>query len=195
MNNTEILKIALSLFAQYGERTSMDEIARAASISKESLDLRFGSRKKLILSLVELAQLEWDHYIDLLDKSDDNPLLLLIQFYKFRYDQIEMLNFIFQLHSARSVPDARDMYKRVNSKTDQIVDLLLKRARVQQMLRPEVDLETLIRCHKTLFRTFLSESSRFGETSYQVFKHMILLNIIGAVKSNDELTLELMEFI
>ncbi|MEQ9100740.1 MAG: helix-turn-helix domain-containing protein [Imperialibacter sp.] len=194
-NNTEILKIALSLFSQYGAKASMDEIARVAAISKKTLYQQFRSKAELILSLLELTEKEWGTYTEKLESSEDNPLLLLIGFYKYRYDQIIRLNSLFLVQSAKYFPDARDIYDRVSNKTDQVVELLLKRAQDMQMLHEEVDVETLVRCHKTLFRAFMSESSRFEEASYQVFKHMILLNIIGAVKSNDELTLELLECI
>lgn len=83
MIKEQIMNKALDLFAQYGvKNVSMDEIAKAAGVSKRTLYESFDDKEMLLLDGIELNASHLGKYLTVLEKEPHNALEVILLLYE-----------------------------------------------------------------------------------------------------------------
>lgn len=184
-NRAKLIKVAKEKFIAFGSKhTTMDEIAELLGISKKTIYACFSSKEELIIESIRELINEFKIDIEPILKSDKSALNKVIEIYEvvFKYVVKFKPSFIFGLK--KYYPNAYNAYKEITKdvvSTD--VMNLLKEAKEQGEIRPDVDLELFSKLYLSGLESRLFDSDNlFGNYSKEVLLEYMIVNNLNSLK-------------
>ncbi|WP_054852452.1 TetR/AcrR family transcriptional regulator [Olleya sp. ITB9] len=189
ITKTQLLQCAITKFTRFGSKhVTLDDLATELGISKKTIYSFFKNKEDLVKSSLESLLNEYKTDINrIVDSNGKDPVLCVILIYRrgFEYLKYFKPSFIFGLQ--KYYPKASLLFDNFSEELAHktIQDLLIE-AKVKGDIRPEIDIELIVRIYFFRIDNLVFKENNLFEiyTKEALFKHLVLYNLKGITSDN-----------
>ncbi|WP_289044574.1 TetR/AcrR family transcriptional regulator [uncultured Olleya sp.] len=189
ITKTQLLQCAITKFTRFGSKhVTLDDLATELGISKKTIYSFFKNKEDLVKSSLESLLNEYKTDINrIVNSNGKDPVLCVILIYRrgFEYLKYFKPSFIFGLQ--KYYPKASLLFDNFSEELAHktIQDLLIE-AQVKGDIRPEIDIELIVRIYFFRIDNLVFKENNLFEiyTKEALFKHLVLYNLKGITSDN-----------
>jgi len=189
ITKTQLLQCAITKFTRFGSKhVTLDDLATELGISKKTIYSFFKNKEDLVKSSLESLLNEYKTDINrIVNSNGKDPVLCVILIYRrgFEYLKYFKPSFIFGLQ--KYYPKASLLFDNFSEELAHktIQDLLIE-AKVKGDIRPEIDIELIVRIYFFRIDNLVFKDNNLFEiyTKEVLFKHLVLYNLKGITSDN-----------
>lgn len=189
ITKTQLLQCAITKFTRFGSKhVTLDDLATELGISKKTIYSFFKNKEDLVKSSLESLLNEYKTDINrIVNSNGKDPVLCVILIYRrgFEYLKCFKPSFIFGLQ--KYYPKASLLFDNFSEELAHktIQDLLIE-AQVKGDIRPEIDVELIVRIYFFRIDNLVFKENNLFEiyTKEVLFKHLVLYNLKGITSDN-----------
>ncbi len=189
ITKAQLLKCSITKFTQCGSKhVTLDEIANTLGISKKTIYTFFSNKEDLVTSSLESLLNEYKEDINGIVSSNGNdPILCVVLIYKrgFAYLKYFKPSFLFGLE--KYYPKASTLFNDfIKNLSNNIVYNLLKQAQESGEIKPEVNLELIVKIYFFRMDNLVFKENNLFEVfpKEELFRHLVLYNLKGIITPN-----------
>ncbi|APY10838.1 TetR family transcriptional regulator [Seonamhaeicola sp. S2-3] len=186
ITKTELLNYAKTKFTQFGSKhVTLDEIASDLGISKKTIYSFFKNKEDLVAGSLEILLKEYEENINSIITSYSNDTVLcVILIYKRGFEYLKYFKPSFLFGLKKYYPKANKLFEDfIENLSKSTILSLLKKAQEQGHIKPEVNLELIVKIYFFRVDNLLFKNNNlfelYGEDT--LFKHFVLYNLSGII--------------
>ncbi|MFY0712282.1 TetR/AcrR family transcriptional regulator [Seonamhaeicola sp. NFXS20] len=186
ITKTELLNYAKTKFTQFGSKhVTLDEIASDLGISKKTIYSFFKNKEDLVAGSLEMLLKEYEENINSIITSYSNDTVLcVILIYKRGFEYLKYFKPSFLFGLKKYYPKANKLFEDfIENLSKNTILSLLKKAQEQGHIKPEVNLELIVKIYFFRVDNLLFKNNNlfelYGEDT--LFKHFVLYNLRGII--------------
>ncbi|MCG1035117.1 TetR/AcrR family transcriptional regulator [Polaribacter sargassicola] len=188
ITKAELLKYSITKFSQHGgKHVTLDDLAKELSISKKTIYSLFKNKEDLITSGVESLINNYKKDIHKIISTHTDTILCVMLIYKAGFEYLKYLKPSFLFSLQKYYPKADLLFNNfIEELSYKVIYNLLIKAKKEKNIRPEVNIELIIKIYFFRIDKILFKENNLFEfySQEEIFKHLIVYNLKGITNSN-----------
>ncbi|MCK8480235.1 TetR/AcrR family transcriptional regulator [Psychroserpens algicola] len=183
---SELLQCAITKFTKFGSKhVTLDELAKELGISKKTIYSFFKNKEELVIASIESLLNAYTEDINrLINSNGKDPILSVILIYQRGFEYLKYFKPSFLFGLEKYYPKAFKLFNDFSEDLcNNIVSVLLKKAQQQGDLKPETDIDLLVKIYFFRVDNLLFKDNNLFEmySKEALLKHMVIYNLQGVV--------------
>ncbi|MDG5490867.1 TetR/AcrR family transcriptional regulator [Psychroserpens sp. SPM9] len=181
---SELLQCAITKFTKFGSKhVTLDELAKELGISKKTIYSFFKNKEALVTASIESLLNAYTEDINrLINSNGKDPILSVILIYQRGFEYLKYFKPSFLFGLEKYYPKAFKLFNDYSKDlSNNIVSVLLKKAQQQGDLKPQTDIDLLVKIYFFRVDNLLFKDNNLFEmySKEALLKHMVIYNLQG----------------